>query len=217
MPVLGGELREAARRIVDRYPAGRERSAILPLLYLVQAVEGRVTREGLREVAAHLGIRTAEVEAVASFYTMLRLRPTGRHVVSVCTNLSCALRGAREVYEAAHRGFGMRRGQEVSDDGLVTVHEEECLGACDAAPVVQVDFVNHDRVTPERMRELAEALRRGEVPAPSRGEPPRDFRHASWLLAGLEGEPPPPTEGGRGSPPAGDEAGASPTPSGGTG
>ncbi|HXF36046.1 MAG TPA: NAD(P)H-dependent oxidoreductase subunit E [Actinomycetota bacterium] len=216
MPLLQGELGEAARRIVARYPEGRERSAILPLLYLVQAVEGRLTREGLREIGGLLGITTAEVEAVATFYTMLRLRPTGRHVVSVCTNLACALRGARDVYEAAHRAFGMRHGQEVSDDGLVTVHEEECLGACDAAPVVQIDFVNHDRVTPERMAELAETLRRGEVPAPSRGEAPRDFRHASWLLAGLEGEPPEGlvardpsagsaagSAGGRGSPPAG--------------
>jgi NADH-quinone oxidoreductase subunit E len=201
MAVLEGGLRDLAASIVARYPEGRARSAILPLLYLVQAVEGRVTREGMREVAAILGLTTAEVEAVASFYTMLRLRPTGRHVVSVCTNLACALRGAGEVYEAAHRAFGMRHGQEVSDDGLVTLHEEECLGACDAAPVVQVDFANHDRVTPERMAELAEALRRGEVPPPSRGTAPRDFRHASWILAGLPGEPPP----GAGAPAAAED------------
>ena len=94
--VLTPELRTEAERITSRYPAGRERSAILPLLYLVQSVQGRVTQEGLREVAEILGIRTAEVEAVASFYTMLRLRPTGAHVVSVCTNLSCALRGAND-------------------------------------------------------------------------------------------------------------------------
>ncbi|HXF74071.1 MAG TPA: NAD(P)H-dependent oxidoreductase subunit E [Actinomycetota bacterium] len=190
MAILEGELRDLARSIVARYPEGRARSAVLPLLYLVQAVEGRVTREGMREVARFLGLTTAEVEGVASFYTMLRLRPTGRHVVSVCTNLACALRGAQEVYEAARRAFGVRRGQEVSDDGLVTLHEEECLGACDAAPVVQVDFANHDRVTPERVEELAAALRRGEVPPPSRGTAPRDLRHASWILAGLPGEPP---------------------------
>ena len=94
MPVLGAEDRRTADAIVARYPAGRERSAIMPLLYLVQSVEGRVTNDGLREVADLLGLHTAEVEAVASFYTMLRLRPTGTHVISVCTNLSCALRGA---------------------------------------------------------------------------------------------------------------------------
>lgn len=186
MPVLSPELRERARGIIARYPAGRERSAMVPLLYLVQSVEGWVTPEGLREVAELLGLRTAEVEAVASFYTMIRLRPTGRHVVNVCTNLSCALRGARAVYEAAREAAGLAPGQERSADGLFTVHEEECLGACDAAPVVQIDVANHDRVSPERMRELIEALRRGEVPEPSRGAAPRDFRHACLILAGVE-------------------------------
>lgn len=189
MPVLTPELRREAEAMMARYPEGRERSAILPLLYLVQSVEGRVTPDGLREVADLLGIRTAEVEAVASFYTMLRLRPTGTHVVSVCTNLSCALRGAKDVYAAARRAAGVGHGQETSDDGLFTVHDEECLGACDAAPVVQIDFANHDRVTPAEMASLVEALRGGEVPPPARGIAPRDFRHASRILAGLEEVP----------------------------
>lgn len=186
MPVLTDELREQAREIVARYPEGRERSAILPLLYLAQSVEGHVSRDGLREVADVLGTTTAEVEAVATFYTMLRLRPTGTHLINVCTNLSCALRGAKEVYEAAHRETGIGHGGELSDDGLFSLHEEECLGACDAAPVVQIDFANHDRVTPEGMRELIERLRAGEVPSPARGEAPEDFRHASRILAGIE-------------------------------
>lgn len=189
MTVLPPELREHAEAMKARYPAGRERSAILPLLFLVQSVEGMVSEQGLREVAEILGLRTAEVEAVASFYTMLRLRPTGTHVVNVCTNLSCALRGGRQVYAAAREAAAVPQGAEVSEDGLFTVHEEECLGACDAAPVVQVDFANHDRVTPEQMAELIGALRRGEVPEPSRGLAPRDFRHASRILAGLDGAP----------------------------
>jgi NADH-quinone oxidoreductase subunit E len=186
MPVFAPELLSLAETIKARYPAGRERSAILPLLYLAQSVEGRVSLEGIREVAGLLGITTAEVEAVASFYSMIRLRPTGTHVVNVCTNLSCALRGANEVYEVAHEATGVPHGGEISEDGMFTVHEEECLGACDAAPVVQIDFANHDRVTPERMGELVEALRRGEVPAPARGEAPKDFRDASRILAGAE-------------------------------
>jgi NADH-quinone oxidoreductase subunit E len=186
MAVLPDDLRERAERIKGLYPAGRERSAILPLLYLVQSVEGHVTPDGLREVAGLLDITTAEVEAVASFYTMLRLRPTGRHLVNVCTNLSCALRGAKDVLAAAHEATGILRGDELSEDGLISLHEEECLGACDAAPVVQVDFANHDAVTPERMRELVAQLRSGTVPAPARGEAPRDFRHASRILAGVE-------------------------------
>lgn len=186
MPVLSPELREQADAIMARYPQGRARSAIMPLLYLLQSVEGYVSREGLREVADLLGITTAEVEAVATFYTMFRLRPTGRHLVNVCTNLSCALRGARDVYEAAHVATGIPHGGERSDDGMFSVHEEECLGACDAAPVVQVDFANHDRVTAERMVELVEALRSGRVPEPSRGRAPKDFRDASRILAGVE-------------------------------
>jgi len=186
MAVLSEAQRRTAEAIVARYPAGRERSAVLPLLYLVQSVQGRLTQEALREVGEVLGITTAEVEAVASFYTMLRLRPTGTHVVSVCTNLSCALRGANEVFEAAHAAAGVEPGEETSADGTFTVHEEECLGACDAAPVVQIDFANHDRVTPERMAELLEALRSGQVPEPSRGRAPKDFRDASRILAGVE-------------------------------
>ena len=179
---------EDARAIVARYPQGRERSAVMPLLYLAQSVDGHVTREGLQEVATLLGLRTAEVEAVASFYTMIRLRPTGTHVVSVCTNLSCALRGAKEVYEAAHQASGIPHGEELSEDGIITLHEEECLGACERAPVVTVDFMYHDEVTPIRVGEMIDALRRGEVPAPSRGEPIADFRSASRVLAGLEVE-----------------------------
>jgi NADH-quinone oxidoreductase subunit E len=186
MAVLDAEDRARAAEIMARYPKGRERAAIIPLLYLVQSVEGHVTREGLREVAELLGTTTAEVEAVASFYTMFRLRPTGTHLVNVCTNLSCALVGAWDVFEAAHDATGAPHGGDVSHDGMFTVHEEECLGACDAAPVVQVDFVNHDKVSPERMREIVERLRNGEVPEPSRGIAPTDFKHASRILAGLE-------------------------------
>ena len=185
MAIFEGTTLAEARTIIARYPAGRERSSVMPLLYLAQSIEGRITRDGLREVAALLGLTTAEVEAVASFYTMLRLRPTGRHVVSVCTNLSCALRGAKDVYEAAHQAAGIPHGKELSDDELITLHEEECLGACEKAPVVSIDFVYHDDVTPERMGAIIAMLRAGEIPVPSRGEPMQDFRAASRLLAGL--------------------------------
>ena len=192
MAIFEGERLEEARAIVARYPEGRQRSAAMPLLYLAQSVEGHVSRDALREVAGLLGIRTAEVEAVASFYTMLRLRPTGTHLIAVCTNLSCALLGAKDVYEAAHRATGIPHGGEVSDDGTFTVHEEECLGACELAPVVQVNVANHDRVTPERMVEIVESLRAGEVPAPARGPAVESYRAASRILAGLE---PLPAEG----------------------
>src|SRR5947199_10430335 len=97
MAVLTGENREEANAIVARYPSSR--SAMMPLLYLVQSVEGHVSREGMREVAELLGLTTADVEAVATFYTMIRNRPTGRYVLAVCTNVSCALLGATHLYE----------------------------------------------------------------------------------------------------------------------
>jgi NADH-quinone oxidoreductase subunit E len=188
MAVFEGSVMDEAATIVARYPAGRQRSAIMPLLYLVQSVEGRVSRQGLQDVGELLGITTAEVEAVASFYTMYRLRPTGEHLVNVCTNLACMLRGAKDVYDAARDAAGLRNGQEVSDDGVITLHEEECLGVCDFAPAVQIDFANHDNVSPERVRELIAALRAGEVPEPPRGPAMKSFAHASRVLAGLDAE-----------------------------
>jgi NADH-quinone oxidoreductase E subunit len=186
MVVFEGAVLDDARSVIARYPEGRERSAVMPLLYLAQAAEGRITRDGLREVAELLGITTAEVEAVATFYTMYRLRPTGEHLVNVCTNLACMLRGAKDVFEAAHEAAGMAHGQEISDDGQITLHEEECLGVCDFAPAVQIDLMNHDNVSPERMRELISQLRAGEVPTPARGPKMESFRHASRVLAGVE-------------------------------
>ncbi len=186
MTVFVDAVRREAGSIIARYPQGRERSAIMPLLYLAQSEEGRVTREGLQEVAGLLGLKTAEVEAVATFYSMYRLRPTGEHLVNVCTNLACLLRGGKDVYEAAHRAAVVAHGEELSEDGLLSVHEEECLGVCEFAPAVQIDFANHDNVTPERMGELIAELRAGRTPEPSRGPAMRSFRHASRVLAGLE-------------------------------
>jgi NADH-quinone oxidoreductase subunit E len=185
MSVFEGQAAEEARTIVARY-AGHERSAIMPLLYLAQSLDGMVSTEALREIGALLGITTAEVEAVASFYTMYRLRPTGEHVVAVCTNLACKLRGAEAVLAAARDEAGIPPGAETSADERITLHEEECLGVCDHAPAVQVNVCNHDRVTPERARELVRRLQAGEVPEPARGPAFASWRAASRALAGLE-------------------------------
>jgi NADH-quinone oxidoreductase subunit E len=189
MAIFEGSVRTDADVIMARYPEAHPRSAVIPLLYLAQSVEGWVMRDALREIGELLGITTAEVEAVASFYTMYRLRPTGTHVVNVCTNLACKLRGAEDVFEAAHEAAGVAHGAEMSDDGLFTVHEEECLGVCDFAPAVQIDLCNHDRVDPARMRELIVGLRAGEVPSPARGPAIGSFKAASRALAGLEEVP----------------------------
>ena len=97
MAVFEAAVREDADVILARYPEAHRRSAVMPLLYLAQSVEGSVTRDALREIGTLLGITTAEVEAVASFYTMFRLRPTGTHVISVCTNLACKLRSPHSI------------------------------------------------------------------------------------------------------------------------
>ena len=186
MAIFEGGVRDEADAIVARYPAGRERSAVMPLLYLAQSEQGWLTREALQEVGGLLDITTAEVEAVATFYSMYRMHPTGEHQINVCTNLSCMLRGAKDVYAAAQDAAGITYGQEVSEDGVFSVHEEECLGVCDFAPAVQIDFANHDAVSPERVRELIAQLRAGAVPTPSRGPAMESFRHASRVLAGLE-------------------------------
>ena len=183
MAVLSPELRAKADEIKARYPDAR--SAMMPLLYLMQSVEGHVSRDGLQEVADILGLRTAEVEAVATFYTMIRLQPTGQWLVSVCTNLSCALLGGRHLYEHAAKELGPDAAHGATDDGLFSLHEEECLGACEGAPVVQVNFLNYDRMDEERLTELLEGCRRGEPPSAARGGSPPGFKETSAVLAGL--------------------------------
>jgi NADH-quinone oxidoreductase subunit E len=187
-PVLSPELRDQAEAVCARYP--ERRSALMPLLYLVQSVEGWVSRDGMREVADVLGITTAEVEAVATFYTMYRLRPTGDYVLSICTNISCALLGAKGLYERAREELGPGA-EERSADGKLSLHEEECLGACDAAPVVQVNFHNYGRVTEERLVEIVAGCRDGSPPTPDLGEVPRPLKEVSRILAGLGSVPAP--------------------------
>lgn len=180
-PVLSDEARRVAAAIVARYPD--RRSALVPLLYLVQAEVGWVPRQGMREVADILGLTTADVEAVATFYTMLKLHPCGRYVISICTNPSCSVRGARDLYQRASELLGPGA-ERITDDGIFTLEEEECLAACDAAPVVTVNYVNYDRVTPEQLERMIAGIRDGDVPPASRGGVPDDLREVSRVLAG---------------------------------
>ena len=182
MTVLSQDLRRKAEELVTRYPL--RRSAMLPLLYLVQAEQGHVSREGMQEVAEILGLQTAEVEAVATYYTMFKKRPTGRWLVSVCTNLSCALNGGRRLYERAREHLG-EEAEVVTADGQFTIEEVECLGACDAAAVVQVNYVNYDRVDEEGIVEMIDRLREGDVPEPPRGPKPVDHAETARILATL--------------------------------
>jgi NADH-quinone oxidoreductase subunit E len=181
-PVFTDEMRAMADRIVSRYPDPR--SALVPLLYLVQSEVGWVPGRGMREVGDILGVTTAEVEAVATFYTMLKLHRSGRYVLSICTNPSCALLGGRRLYERAKELLG-ERAEHVTDDGAFTLEEEECLAACDQAPVAAVNYVFFDKVTEERLEQMIAAIREGNVPEAGRGGVPGDLKEISKILAGL--------------------------------
>jgi NADH-quinone oxidoreductase subunit E len=181
-----------ARELIARYPSPR--SAMLPLLFLAQAEEGYVSPAGVAEVAELLGVTRAEVGAVATFYTMFHRRPAGRYVVSVCRTLSCQLRGSDQVSEAICERLGVALGG-TTPDRKVTVEEVECLAACDGAPVLQVNYENYERVTPEQAVELVERLLAGEVPPPTFARDGSVTEPASaaayWRLADpLGGEPP---------------------------
>src|SRR4051794_17836722 len=195
---LSEQTRVKAREIVARYP--RSRSALLPMLHLVQAEEGYVSPDGVALCAEELGLTKAEVGAVATFYTMYKRRPAGEWLVSVCTNLSCQILGGEEVYACLSKHLGVGHDQTTAD-GTITLEHAECLAACDYAPVMTVNYEFFDNVTEDSALEVVQALQRGERPAPTRGAPLVDFREMSRQLAGfvdsavtpaVDGHPTPP-------------------------
>jgi NADH-quinone oxidoreductase subunit E len=179
---LSETTRVRAREIVARYP--KSRSALLPMLHLVQAEEGYVTPEGIALCAEELGLTKAEVGAVATFYTMYKRRPAGHWLVSVCTNLSCQLLGGEEVFACLSRHLGVGHDQ-TTDDGSITLEHAECLAACDYAPVLTVNYEFFDNVTPDSALQIVRALQQGERPEPTRGEPLVTFREIEEQLAGF--------------------------------
>jgi NADH-quinone oxidoreductase subunit E len=187
---LTAESLARAEELIARYP--ERRSALLPILFLLQAEDGYVSPAGVTQVADLLGLTKAEVGAVATFYTMFRRRPVGKYLVSVCRTLSCQLRGSQEIAEALAERLQVPLGG-TDAGGMVTVEEVECLAACDGAPVVQVNTENYERLSTQDAVHLVEALLRDEVPPPtfagegSVTEPSTAALH--WRLAGL-GDPP---------------------------
>ena len=188
LPPLTEQTRLEAREIMARYP--QPRSALLPMLHLVQSYQGYVSPEGIALCAEELGLTKAEVGAVATFYTMYKRRPTGRHIVSVCTNTLCAVLGGQRIMDALSADLGVHH-DETAADGSVTLEHAECLAACDYAPVVTVDYEFYDQQDVESARALVAALRRGEKPHPTRGAPLTDFRGVSRQLAGFSQHPDP--------------------------
>jgi NADH-quinone oxidoreductase subunit E len=182
LPPLTAQHEAEAREVMARYPQAR--SALLPMLHLVQSVQGYVSPEGVGFCARLLGLTKAEIGAVATFYTMYKRHPTGRHLVSVCTNTLCAVLGGQRIYDAVSADLGVGHDQ-TAPDGSVTLEHAECLAACDYAPVVTVDYEFYDQQDVESALALVAALRRGEKPPPTRGAPLTDFRGVSRQLAGF--------------------------------
>jgi NADH-quinone oxidoreductase subunit E len=178
------ELRQAAREIIDRYPPDRSRSALLPLLHLVQSHEGYVSADGIGFCASLLGLTRAEVAAVATFYTMYKRKPTGDFLVSVCTNTMCDALGGQRVFDELSEHLGVGH-DETTPDGMITLEHAECLAACDYGPVMTVNYEFFDKVTPEQAREIVERLRQGERPQPTRGARLCTFKEISRQLAGF--------------------------------
>ena len=184
---LTDETRATARAIIARYP--KARSALLPLLHLVQSEEGYVTPEGVAFCAEMLDLTKAEVAAVSTFYTMFKRRPTGEYLVSVCTNTLCGVLGGDEIFAALCQELAVGH-DETTADGTITLEHAECLAACDFAPVMTVNYEFFDKASVDSALGLVGALRRGERPTPTRGAPLCSFREISRQLAGLPDERP---------------------------
>ncbi|GAA2076326.1 NADH-quinone oxidoreductase subunit NuoE [Streptomyces albiaxialis] len=174
-----------AKEIIGRYPDSR--SALLPMLHLVQSEEGHVTRTGQRFCAEMLELTTAEVNAVATFYTMYRRKPSGDYQVGVCTNTLCAVMGGDAIFDSLKEHLGVGN-SETTDDGKVTLEHIECNAACDFAPVVMVNWEFFDNQTPESARQLVDDLIAGREVAPTRGAPLCTFKETARILAGFPDE-----------------------------
>jgi NADH-quinone oxidoreductase subunit E len=176
-----------AAAIIARYP--QSRSALLPLLHLVQSEEGFVSRTGIRYCAEQLGLTTAEVTAVATFYTMYRRRPAGRYHVGVCTNTLCAVLGGDQIFAELQQHLGIGN-NETTEDGSISLEHIECNAACDYAPVVMVNWEFFDNQDPSSAKQLVDDLRAGAEVRPTRGARLCGFKETARILAGFPDERP---------------------------
>jgi NADH-quinone oxidoreductase subunit E len=179
-----------AAQIIGRYPEGSRgnpgaRSALLPLLHLVQAEEGYVSADGIAYCASKLELTKTEVTGVVSFYTMYKRRPVGEYHVGVCTNALCAVLGGEQILGELREHLGVTD-DEPTQDGKVSLEHIECNAACDYAPVMMVNWEFFDNMTPDSARRLADDLRAGNQVAPTRG-PARlcTWRETARVLAGF--------------------------------
>jgi NADH-quinone oxidoreductase subunit E len=156
---LSAQLEAKFETLLKRYPPGRQRSAVVPMLLYAQDELGSVTPELVEEVARRVGIRPLNVEEVVSYYSMLRKKQLGSYHIQICTNISCLLLGGEELWQHACRKLGIGN-KEVTPDGQFSLEEVECIGACSWAPALQVNYDFHHALTPEKFDRLIESLRK---------------------------------------------------------
>jgi NADH-quinone oxidoreductase subunit E len=156
---LSEHVREEIDRWVEKFPPERKRSAVISALHAVQHENnGFLTSDLMDAVAAYLGLAPIHVYEVASFYSMFETKPVGRHHVSVCTNISCMLRGAQEIVDRVENKLGIKTGESTPDGRIYLKREEECLAACTGAPMMMVDHVFHENLTPESIDKILDDL-----------------------------------------------------------
>lgn len=182
-PEVLEQLTVDAQEVIARYP--QKRSALLPLLHLVQSVDGYVAGRGIDFCAGLLDLSPAEVSGVATFYTQYKRHPSGEYNVGVCTNTLCAIMGGDQIWDTVSEHLGVGH-DETTEDGSITLERLECNAACDFAPVVMTNWEFFDNQTPESTVRLVDDLQAGKPVAPTRG-PDRvcSFKETSRLLAGF--------------------------------
>jgi NADH-quinone oxidoreductase subunit E len=179
---LDDTARAEMREIIARYPVPR--SALLPMLHLVQAYEGYVTPAGIEMCAEELGLTEAEVSAVATFYTMYKRHPMGDFHVGVCTNTLCAIMGGDAIWATLTETLGIGH-DETTPDGTLSLERVECNAACDYAPVVMVNWEFMDNQTPQSALELVDSLQAGAAVHSTRGPRICTWKEAARVLAGF--------------------------------
>ena len=146
-------------KLLESYPPGRTRSAVVPMLLYAQDEVGHISNELIEEVARRCKVDALQVDEVVGYYSMLHRKPLGRHHVQVCTNISCLLRGGEELYEHASKSLGVGN-KQATPDGQFSLEEVECIGACSWAPAIQINYDFHHFVTPEKLDALIAELRK---------------------------------------------------------
>ncbi len=159
MSIIQGSVKVDIDRWIAQYPEGRQKSAVMPALSVVQEANGGyLTRELMDEVADYLDIEPIEVYEVATFYSMYEHQPVGKHKICVCTNISCMLRGSDEVVEHLKKRLGVDDFRQISADGRFSIKEVECLGACVGAPMFQIGKEYYEHLTPEKIDQILASL-----------------------------------------------------------